>query len=87
MGVVVGAGGHGRGAASVTVPDAAVVLSAADEEADGLVVVFLPEHVVDECDAEVELPAYPGWNWEHQLYPIEFCPYKAGEDTPLERAG
>jgi hypothetical protein len=83
MGVVVGVGGdsQGSGAASETVPDTAVVLSAADEEPDGLVVAFLPEHVVD------ELPAYPGWNWEHQLYPIEFCRYKAGEDTPLERAG
>jgi hypothetical protein len=60
--VVVGIGGdgHGRGGAAQAVPDAAVVFGAADEDADGFVVVAAPEHVVDERDIEVELPAYSG---------------------------
>jgi hypothetical protein len=40
---------------SQAVPDAAVVLGAADEDADGFVMVLAPEHVVDEGDVEVEL--------------------------------
>ena len=37
------------------VADAAVVLTAADQDPDGLVVVVASEDVVDECDIEVKL--------------------------------
>jgi hypothetical protein len=36
------------------VPDAAVVLGAADKDADGFVMVAAPKGVVDEGDVEVE---------------------------------
>jgi len=45
---------HGRCGAAEAVPDAAVVFCAADENADGLVVVIAAEDVVNEGDVEVQ---------------------------------
>ena len=49
-----GGNGHRRGGSTETVPDAAIVLRSADQNADGFVVIVAAEHVVDEGDVEVE---------------------------------
>ena len=60
--LVVGVGSYrhgGRGAAQA-VADATVVLGVADQDADGFVVVFPAQQVIDESDVEVEFAGVLG---------------------------
>lgn len=58
--VRVGGNGHGRGGTAEAVPDTAIVLSAANKDADGFVVVVAAEHVIDQGYVEVELAGVLG---------------------------
>lgn len=56
----IGGHGHGRGRASEAIADAAVVFSAADEDANRFVVVIAPQDVINKRDIEVKFPGVFG---------------------------
>lgn len=71
--VSVGRDGHGRGGAAKAVADAAVVLGAADQDADGFVVIIAFQDIIDQGDIEVELPC---------IFGAEAASFEFDDDVP-----